>query len=87
MVRFSKYKFNNKLLGGVTLLRGILGVTWTQPIYIYIYTYIHTCMPLCIVLIINIHKYRFYYSHHLEQYCLIMSLGTQHFPYVLVSYD
>ena len=27
MVRFSKYKFNNKLLGGVTLLRGILGVT------------------------------------------------------------
>ena len=30
-VRFSKYEFNNKLLGGVTLLRVILGVTWTQP--------------------------------------------------------
>ena len=36
-VRFSKYEFNNKLLGGVTLLRVILGVTWTQPTYIYIY--------------------------------------------------
>ena len=28
MVRFSKYKFYNKLLGGVTLLRVTLGVTW-----------------------------------------------------------
>ena len=27
MVRFLKYEFNNKLLGGVTLLRVILGVT------------------------------------------------------------
>ena len=36
-VRFSKYEFNNKLLSDVTLLRVILGVTWTQPIYIYIY--------------------------------------------------
>ena len=36
-VVFSKYEFNNKLLNGVTLLRVILGVTWTQPIYIYIY--------------------------------------------------
>ena len=34
-VRFSKYEFNNKLLSDVTLLRVILGVTWTQPIYIY----------------------------------------------------
>ena len=37
MVRFPKYEFNNKLLGGVTLLRVTLGVTWTKPIYIYIY--------------------------------------------------
>ena len=35
MVRFSKYKFYNKLLGSVTLLRVTLGITWTQP-YIYI---------------------------------------------------
>ena len=31
-----KYEFNNKLLGGVILLRVTSGVTWTQPIYIYI---------------------------------------------------
>ena len=36
MVGFSKYEFYNKLLGGVTLFRVTLGVTWTQPIYIYI---------------------------------------------------
>ena len=36
-VRFSKYKFYNKLLGDVTLLRVTPSVTWTQPIYIYIY--------------------------------------------------
>ena len=34
MVRFSKYEFYNKLLGGVTLLRVTLCVTWTQP-YIF----------------------------------------------------
>ena len=28
MVGFSKYLFNNKLLGGVTLLRVAPGVTW-----------------------------------------------------------
>ena len=38
-VEFSKNKFYNKLLGGVTLLRITPGVTWTQPIYIYIYIY------------------------------------------------
>ena len=38
-VRFSKYELYNKLLGGVTLLRVTLGVTWTQP-YIYMYIYI-----------------------------------------------
>ena len=32
-VGFLKYEFNNKLLGGVILLRVTLGVTWTQPIY------------------------------------------------------
>ena len=31
MVRFSKYEFNNKLLGDVTFLRVTLGVTWIQP--------------------------------------------------------
>ena len=34
-IRFLKYKFYNKLLGGVKLLRVTPGVTWTQP-YIYI---------------------------------------------------
>ena len=33
-VEFSKYEFNNKLLGDVTLLRITLDVTWIQP-YIY----------------------------------------------------
>ena len=36
-VRFPKYEFNNKLLGGVILLGIRLGVIWTQLIYIYIY--------------------------------------------------
>ena len=31
MVEFSKYEFNNKLLGGVTFFRIMLGVIWTQP--------------------------------------------------------
>ena len=31
MVRFSKYKFNNKLLGDVAFFRITSGVTWTQP--------------------------------------------------------
>ena len=31
MVGFSKYEFNNKLLGGVTLFRVTSGVTRTQP--------------------------------------------------------
>ena len=39
-VGFSKYEFYIKLLGDVTLLRVTLGVTWTQPLYIYIYIYI-----------------------------------------------
>ena len=30
-VGFSKYEFNNKLLGGVTFFRVTLGVTKTQP--------------------------------------------------------
>ena len=38
-VRFLKYKFNNKLLGDVILLKITRGVTWTQS-YIYIYIYI-----------------------------------------------
>ena len=41
MVVFSKYEFNNKLLGGVTLLRVTPGVTWTQ-LYIYIYKQCYT---------------------------------------------
>ena len=43
MVGFSKYEFNNKLLGDVILLRVTLGVTWTRP-YIYIYIYIYVCV-------------------------------------------
>ena len=35
MVEFSKYKFINKLLVGVTFLRVTSSITWTQP-YIYI---------------------------------------------------
>ena len=31
LVGFSKYEFNNKLLGGVTFFRVTLVVTWTQP--------------------------------------------------------
>ena len=46
IVGFSKYEFNNKLLGGVTLLRIILGITWTQHIYIYI-------IIIIIIIIIN----------------------------------
>ena len=38
-IGFSKYKFYNKLLGDITLLRVTPSVTWTQPIYIYIYIY------------------------------------------------
>ena len=30
-VRFSKFKFNNKLLSGVTFFRVTLGATWAQP--------------------------------------------------------
>ena len=30
-VEFSKYEFNNKLLGGVIFFRVTLGVTYTQP--------------------------------------------------------
>ena len=36
-IGFSKYEFYYKLLDGVILLRVTPGVTWTQPIYIYIY--------------------------------------------------
>ena len=39
-MKFSKYEFNNKLLDGVILLRVTLGVTWNQPIYIYIYIFV-----------------------------------------------
>ena len=31
MVGVSKYEFSNKLLGGVTFFRVMLGVTQTQP--------------------------------------------------------
>ena len=46
-VEFSKYEFNNKLLGGVTLLRTITGISLSLSlslslsIYIYIYIYIY----------------------------------------------
>ena len=44
-VRFSKYKFNNKLLSSVTLLKITLFIIWTQPIYIYIYIYMDRVSP------------------------------------------
>ena len=31
MIKFSKYEFNNKLLGGVIFFIVMSGVTWTQP--------------------------------------------------------
>ena len=44
-VEFSKYEFNNKLLGGVTLLRTIPGISLSLSLslslYIYIYIYIY----------------------------------------------
>ena len=30
-VGFSKYEFNNKLLGGVTFFRVMSSITWIQP--------------------------------------------------------
>ena len=41
-VEFSKYKFINKLLGGVILFRVTLSVTELNPLYIYIYIYWNT---------------------------------------------
>ena len=38
-MKFSKYEFNNKLLGSVTLFKVTPDVTLTQPLYIYIYIY------------------------------------------------
>ena len=40
-VGFSKYEFNNKLLGGVTLLRVTPGVPWTQPTHTHTHTHTH----------------------------------------------
>ena len=39
-VRFSKYEFHNKLLGGVTLFRVILCITWIQHTHTHTYIYI-----------------------------------------------
>ena len=40
-VGFSKYKFIDKLLGGVILFRIISGVTWTQHTHTHTHTYIY----------------------------------------------
>ena len=40
-VKFSKYEFNKKLLGGVTLSRIIRDVTWTQ-LSLSLCTHTHT---------------------------------------------
>ena len=40
-VEFSKYEFNNKLLGGVTLLRTIPGISLSLSLSLYIYIYIY----------------------------------------------
>ena len=42
MVRFLKYEFDNKLLGGVTLLKVTLGVIWTQHTHTHTHTHRHT---------------------------------------------
>ena len=42
-VRFSKYEFYKKLLGGITLLEVIPDVTWIQP-----YIYIYICVCVCV---------------------------------------
>ena len=55
-IRFSKYEFYNKKLGGVTLFRVIPGVTWTQPIYVYIYIYILIVEVIPITFIIRKRK-------------------------------
>ena len=47
MVRFSKYKFYKKLLGGVTLLEITPCVTWTQP---------YMCVCVCVYLIMRVTK-------------------------------
>ena len=47
MVRFSKYKFNSKLLSGVTLFIITTNVTWTQP---YIYCHFVKGQPTTLVL-------------------------------------
>ena len=52
MVGFSKYKFYNKLLGGITLLRVTSGMIWTQPIYIYIYKGVYFVLSINFFLII-----------------------------------
>ena len=49
-IRFSKYEFYNKKLGGVTLFRVIPGVTWTQPIYVYIYILIVEVIPITFII-------------------------------------
>ena len=55
-IRFSKYEFYNKKLGGVTLFRVIPGVTWTQPIYVCIYIYILIVEVIPITFIIRKRK-------------------------------
>ena len=45
-VGFSKYYFNNKLLGSITLFRITPGVTLIQLSYIYIYIYIYLYISL-----------------------------------------
>ena len=40
-VRFSKYEFHNKLLGGITLFRVILGITWIQHTHTHTHTHIY----------------------------------------------
>ena len=41
IVEFLKYEFDNKLLGGVTLLKVTLGVIWTQHTHTHTHTHTH----------------------------------------------
>ena len=58
-VRFSKYEFNNKLSGSVTLLRITSCVTWTQSVCMYVCMYV--CMHIVVVNWFFIFLYRISY--------------------------
>ena len=67
-VRFSKYEFYNKLLGGVILFRITPDVTWTQP-------YIYICMYVCMYMYVCIYIYIFFFLVYIFSNCLDLFLS------------